>query len=87
MKNATLAISDIDDHAITECDGIFSSREQRSRPKGYEVQCSIRVGIDAMGNGVFGQALKVTGPPYAQEACICAGVLLLVEYLNRIQQK
>ena len=33
MKNATLAISDIDAHAITECDGIFSSREQRSAAK------------------------------------------------------
>jgi mono/diheme cytochrome c family protein len=109
--------------------------------KEYELQCAVCHGMDAKGDGVFNQVLKVVPPdltvlakknkgvfpherissvidgrveiashgsrdmpiwgnryadkvaellvdyPYAQEAYTRAHVLLLVEYLSRIQQK
>jgi mono/diheme cytochrome c family protein len=141
MKNATLAILILATTSSLNATAFAQTAKTDLGQKEYEVQCSICHGMDAKGNGVFGQALKVVPPdlttlakknggvfpaerissvidgrveitshgprdmpiwgmryavgaaehfadiPYAQETHIRARVLLLVEYLSRIQQK
>jgi mono/diheme cytochrome c family protein len=140
MKSASLAILLLTTLSLTAT--AFAQTAQTDRgQKEYEVQCSLCHGMDAKGDGVFNQVLKIVPPdltvltkknggvfpaerissvidgrveiashgprdmpiwgkryavnaaehfvdfPYAQEAYIRARVLLLVEYLSRIQQK
>lgn len=141
MKSATLAILILTTTSSLNATAFAQTAKTDRGQKEYEAQCSICHGMDAKGNGVFGQALKVVPPdltalakknggvfpaerissvidgrveitshgprdmpiwgmryavnaakhfvdiPYAQEAYIRASVLLLVEYLSRIQQK
>jgi len=141
IKNATPVILILTTAFSMNAAAIAQTANADRGQKEYEVQCSICHGMDAKGNGVFGQALKVVPPdltalaqknggifpaerissvidgrveitshgphdmpiwgkryavnaaerfvdiPYAQEAYIRASVLLLVEYLSRIQQK
>ena len=141
MRNATLAILILTTNLSLNATAFSQAAKNDRGQKEYEVQCSICHGMDAKGDGVFGQALKVAPPdltalarknggvfpaerisgvidgrveiashgprdmpiwgmrysvdaaqhfvdiPYAQEAYIRASVLLLVEYLSRIQQK
>ena len=141
MKNAPLAVLILTITLSLSTAAFAQTEETDLGKKEYDVQCSICHGMDAKGNGVFGQALKVVPPdltalakknggvfpaerissvidgrveiashgprdmpiwgmryavnaaerfvdiPYAQETYIRASVLLLVEYLSRIQQK
>lgn len=141
MKNATLAIVILTTTSSLNPTAFAQTAKTDRGQKEYEAQCSICHGMDAKGNGAFGQALKVAPPdltalarknggvfptervsgvidgrveiashgtrdmpiwgtryavdaaerfagiPYAQEAYIRASVLLLVEYLSRIQEK
>ena len=141
MKNATLAVVILTATLSLNATAFAQTAETDRGQKEYEVQCSLCHGMDAKGDGVFNQVLKVVPPdltaltknnggvfpaerissvidgrveiashgprdmpiwgkryavdaakhfvdfPYAQEAYIRARVLLLVEYLSRIQQK
>ncbi|MGZ5873992.1 MAG: c-type cytochrome [Bradyrhizobium sp.] len=141
MKNATLTNLILTTTLSLNTTAFAQTAQTDRGQKEYEAQCSLCHGVDAKGDGVFNQVLKVVPPdltvltkknggvfpaerissvidgrveiashgprdmpiwgkryainaaehfvdfPYAQEAYIHARVLLLVEYLSRIQQK
>ena len=141
LKNVTRAILILTTALSLNAMAFAESGKTDRGQKEYEVQCSLCHGMDAKGDGVFNQVLKVVPPdlttlakknggvfpaerissvidgrveiashgprdmpiwgtryavdaakqfvdfPYAEEAYIRARVLLLVEYLSRIQQK
>jgi mono/diheme cytochrome c family protein len=141
MKGATLAILILTATPLLNAKAFAQTTTTDRGQKEYQAQCAICHGVDANGDGVFTQVLKVPPPdltvlarknggvfpaerisrvidgrleiashgprdmpiwgtryaagaarrfadlPYAQETYIRASVLLLVEYLSRIQQK
>lgn len=141
MKSATLAVLIVALTPLLNAKAFAQTPTTDRGQKEYEAQCAVCHGMDAKGDGVFTQALKVAPPdltvlarnnggvfpaerisgvidgrveiashgprdmpiwgmryaanaakrfpdiPYAQETHIRASVLLLVEYLSRIQQK
>jgi mono/diheme cytochrome c family protein len=62
MKNASLAILMLTTTLSLNATAFAQTAKTDRGQKEYEVQCSICHGMDAKGNGVFGQALKVVPP-------------------------
>ena len=62
MRNATLAILILTTNLSLNATAFSQAAKNDRGQKEYEVQCSICHGMDAKGDGVFNQVLKVVPP-------------------------